>query len=156
MKTRSRLLLVVLLVGLVAFGGYRLLVGIAYSTPEIVVASVGGSWKTVRTRLLGGTSWGHTALYRDSDGERVLVADLIGRVAYIGSDCVVYSVLIEVAGSSCRVACGDLPPVDFIPMRCISWSVEDGVFQLRRYTSSGVAETQSFSVGELIRLAEST
>lgn len=136
-------------VGVVA---HRLLISIAYSRPEISVSKVGGVWETVTTRSLGGTSWGHTSLYRLGVADRELVAELADGVTYIGGNCVVYSAPADLGGPACWVACGENSPVAIIANWCIRWDTEDGKFRHWVQPPTGPEVVEDIPFEKLIEL----
>lgn len=134
----------------VAFGfGLRyLLVGLAYSMPEVTVQELGGMWETETTRSLGGSTGGQTALYRENSGQsRQLVAPIVYMEQYVGDDCVVFGTPRDLGGPGCWIACQDRPSLMIVADYCIRWRISGDFFEKLELTKSG--EPELFRLSEL-------
>jgi hypothetical protein len=153
MSKRLKLALFSVLAGAISVGAYKFLASLAYSKPEISVSAVGGPWETVTTRSLGGSSWGHSSLYRlNKSGERTLVAEIVFRATYIGSNCIIYSAPADVAGPVCWVACGENSPVAIIESWCVRWDTADSNFRHWVQPATGPEIVRDISFEKLINL----
>ena len=137
------------------FSGLLLLIaGVAFMvlsraySPEIRHSQIGGKWETTTTRTFGGTSWGHTALYRSEDGVRSLVAPIVFKESYVGDDCVFYGTLESTGGSACWIACDDRLP-SLVARPCARWELVDQSFHLLESTSQGVEVVSELSISDL-------
>ena len=96
-------LLLVLLVGLVAF--------VAYQLSKPIEKAVGGNWIVSEPpHLLIESGYHPRSLQRVHGSRRVTVANNSGYPVYIGDDCVLFSPLLE-QPSSIKAACGDRQPI---------------------------------------------
>lgn len=135
------------LVGAVVVGALALYLawGFSFSTPEITRHELGGSWYVETTRSLGGTSGGHSALYRQTEGGPELVESIVFKETYVGDGCVVFA-----TPTACWVACDQQQPV-LVLDHCDRWEIAEGVF---RSLGEGVP-TIEISVVELKEVAMS-
>ncbi len=153
MNKRLKLALLMILVGALAVVAYQVFVSLAYSQPEISVSAVGDAWETVTARSLGGSSWGHTSLYRRlQTGNRDLVAEIAFRVTYIGNNCVIYSTPADLAGPVCWVACGENIPIAIVARSCIRWVAEERNFRHWVQPATGPEEVEDIPFDKLIEL----
>lgn len=144
MSARFKLLLIGGLAILVVYGAYVYIVGLAYSTPEVKMVPLGGRWEAENTRWLGGTTWGHTALYRRTANGRELTCPIVFKEIYVGDDCVVYA-----TSSSCWIACDDREPIVIVRDGCDRWEVLEGQFRRLQSTATGLMATSIFELEDL-------
>ena len=133
----SKRVVSVLAVGAVAVAaalvaGRYLIQSAAYSIPEITRAQLGGKWESETTRSLGGSTGGHTALYRRGASGRRQIAPVVFKETYVGDDCVIYG-----TPEGCWTSCGDRTPL-MVATHCDTWEIVGSRF--RTLDGTGVEE----------------